>query len=239
MSQKRFQVALSFPGEHRDYVLQVAERLVETLGHPAILYDAWYKAEFTLIDLDTYLAELYHKQSKLLVPFLCTAYNEKEWCGLEWRAIKDLLKQKQYPPLAANSKTKLLRHWLNQHQESIGNYLIWSFYSQGTSDRKQVSATPLFTEAGEMRLHRVDYHLEMVRLLTTPSPQPLSLKRRGAKDYGTSPPRPIRERGPGGEGNAQHHFAEAERLITQTGYHRRRSELANLRATLEQSPGAQ
>ena len=32
MTAKRFQVALSFPGEYRDYVSQVAETLAEALG---------------------------------------------------------------------------------------------------------------------------------------------------------------------------------------------------------------
>ena len=26
--------------------------------------------------------------------FLCEEYDEKEWCGLEWRAIRDLIKDK-------------------------------------------------------------------------------------------------------------------------------------------------
>ena len=53
----------------------------------------------------------------------------------------------QFIASGGTGKTKLLRHWLNQHQDDIGNYIVWSFYSQGTSDSKQVSATPLFTEA--------------------------------------------------------------------------------------------
>ena len=31
-------------------------------------------------------------QSELLVFFLCKEYQEKDWCGLEWRASRDLLK---------------------------------------------------------------------------------------------------------------------------------------------------
>ena len=90
---KRFKVALSFPGEQRDYVLQVAESLAEQLGREAILYDAWYTAEFARPNLDTYLQNLYHTESSLLVPFLCADYERKDWCRLEWRAIRDLIKQ--------------------------------------------------------------------------------------------------------------------------------------------------
>ena len=260
MSQKRFQVALSFPGEHREYILQVAELLAETLGRDAILYDSWYKAEFTRPNLDTYLQNLYHTESNLLVPFLCADYQDKDWCQLEWRVIRDLIKQKkdddimpmrfdnthisglfdidgymdlndhepkevaelilqrltfnkrlspsptprnikeiketdspsslslkkvrvdrlptvageffgreaelqllddallnqneyantriiQFIAAGGTGKTKLLRHWLNKREAEINNYIVWSFYSQGTSDSKQVSVTPLFIEA--------------------------------------------------------------------------------------------
>jgi hypothetical protein len=42
-----------------------------------------------------YLAKLYHEQSLLLVFFLCAEYVQKDWCGLEWRAGRDLLKKDQ------------------------------------------------------------------------------------------------------------------------------------------------
>ncbi len=43
-------------------------------------------------------------------------------------------------------KTKLLRHWLD-HTANIEALIAWSFYSQGSSEDKQVSATPFFTHA--------------------------------------------------------------------------------------------
>jgi hypothetical protein len=90
----RFQVALSFPGEHRNRVERIAEALAASLGRNNVLYDKWHSAEFARPNLDVYLPRLYHDESKLLVCFLCKAY-EKEWCGLEWRAARDLLKKKQ------------------------------------------------------------------------------------------------------------------------------------------------
>jgi len=38
-------------------------------------------------------SRLYHEQSRLLVFFLCGEYAQKEWCGLEWRAGRDLIKK--------------------------------------------------------------------------------------------------------------------------------------------------
>jgi hypothetical protein len=29
------------------------------------------------------------------VPFLCADYEKKDWCQLEWRAIRDLIKRRQ------------------------------------------------------------------------------------------------------------------------------------------------
>ena len=88
---KRFTVALSFPGEYRDYVKRIADLLADEFGQECVLYDAWYKAEFTRNDLDTYLQNLYQNESGLLVPFLCAEYESKRWCKLEWRAIRELM----------------------------------------------------------------------------------------------------------------------------------------------------
>ncbi|MEE8526427.1 MAG: TIR domain-containing protein, partial [Thermoanaerobaculia bacterium] len=94
-SRKRFQIALSFPGEHREFVERIADCLAEKTGREGVLYDGYYEAEFARPDLDTYLQSLYHDQSELIAVFLCAEYERKEWCGLEWRAIRDLLKKRQ------------------------------------------------------------------------------------------------------------------------------------------------
>jgi tetratricopeptide (TPR) repeat protein len=91
---KRFRVALSFPGEHRLRVEEIAEALALNLGRDRVLYDKWYGPEFARPNLDTYLSNLYRDEADLVVVFLCREYNEKEWCGLEWRACRDLLKQR-------------------------------------------------------------------------------------------------------------------------------------------------
>jgi TIR domain len=91
----RFEVALSFPGENRPRVERIAELLAVNLGRDKILYDQWHRAEFARPNLDVYLPRLYHEDSLLLVFFLSGNYAQKEWCGLEWRAGRDLLKQKK------------------------------------------------------------------------------------------------------------------------------------------------
>ena len=46
LRQKRFRIALSFPGEHREFVEQVADHLAANVGQERVLYDKYYEAEF-------------------------------------------------------------------------------------------------------------------------------------------------------------------------------------------------
>jgi hypothetical protein len=94
-STKRFNVALSFPGEHRGFVEKVAFYLTASFGPKRVLYDRDFEAEFARADFDIYLQRLYHDESELIAVFLCADYERKEWCGLEWRALRDLIKRRQ------------------------------------------------------------------------------------------------------------------------------------------------
>jgi len=100
---RRFRAALSFPGQHRAYVASVADHLKASLGSDAIFYDNDYSAELARPNLDLLLQRIYHDNSDLIVVFLCADYAAKEWCGLEWRAIRDIIKQRE------DAKVMLLR----------------------------------------------------------------------------------------------------------------------------------
>ncbi|UOG92436.1 MAG: toll/interleukin-1 receptor domain-containing protein [Candidatus Thiothrix sulfatifontis] len=52
----------------------------------------------------------------------------------------------QFIAPGGTGKTKLLRHWLD-HTADIPVLIAWSFYSQGSSEDKQTSATPFFSHA--------------------------------------------------------------------------------------------
>ena len=71
--EKRFKVALSFPGERRGFVEKVASLLASCIGKERVLYDKYYEAEFARPNLDTYLLNLYHDESELIAVFLCAA----------------------------------------------------------------------------------------------------------------------------------------------------------------------
>ncbi|MBS1208298.1 MAG: disease resistance protein [Proteobacteria bacterium] len=90
-----FKVAMSFPGERRGFVVDVVSALRQTLGPDSIFYDYDYQAQLARPNLDTFLQNIYRKQSELLVVFLSSEYAQKHWCGLEWRAIRDIIKTKE------------------------------------------------------------------------------------------------------------------------------------------------
>jgi len=91
----RFAVALSFPGEWRDYVRQVDAALCKCCGRDHVFYDQRFEAELARIDLDTYLQSIYHNETELIVVFLCREYDRKKWCRLEWRAIRDIMQRRR------------------------------------------------------------------------------------------------------------------------------------------------
>ncbi|MFM9951936.1 MAG: NB-ARC domain-containing protein [Saprospiraceae bacterium] len=88
----RFRVAFSFSSEKWLYVSQVANILAKRFGKTAILYDKFHEAEFARWNLGIYLPELYHKETDLIVVVISPDYDVKQWTGLEWTAIYDLLK---------------------------------------------------------------------------------------------------------------------------------------------------
>ncbi|MFA9479721.1 TIR domain-containing protein [Phycisphaerales bacterium AB-hyl4] len=90
--RRRFAVALSFPGGHRKIVQEIADALRPVFGEQRIFYDYYHQAELSRPNLDLQLQEIYSKESDLVVVFVCGEYKEKEWTGLEWRAIRELMK---------------------------------------------------------------------------------------------------------------------------------------------------
>ena len=95
--KRRFAVALSFPGEHRTLVETVANALERALRRERVFYDKFHEVELAGLNLDLKLERFYSEDSDLVVVFVCREYNEKEWCGIEWRSIRDLMKKKSRP----------------------------------------------------------------------------------------------------------------------------------------------
>ena len=94
VEEMRFKVALSFPGEHRDYVSGVAAELKRRLPRGSVFYDKDFMAQLARPNLDTLLQKIYLNNSDLVAVFLCADYERKQWCNLEWRAIREIIKNR-------------------------------------------------------------------------------------------------------------------------------------------------
>lgn len=93
LAERQFQVALSFAEERREFVAQVANEL--RASGVEVFYDRFHEAELAQLDMDVLLQRIYHDNSALIVLFVCRDYERKEWCGLEWRALRDLIKKRR------------------------------------------------------------------------------------------------------------------------------------------------
>lgn len=112
VEETRFRVAFSFPGEKRRYVEDVVTEVKKCLGRDSVFYDKDYTAQLARPNLDLLLQRIYLNNSDLVVVFLCAEYEIKEWCGLEWRAIRNIIKNR-------NDHAIMFVRFDNAHVEGI------------------------------------------------------------------------------------------------------------------------
>ena len=99
----KFKIAISFAGKNRNIVEEVASSLRDELGKNTVFYDNFFRAQLAQPNLDLLLQAIYSQNSELNVIFLSTDYDKKEWCGIEFRVIREQIKKGQ------SSKIMLLR----------------------------------------------------------------------------------------------------------------------------------
>lgn len=85
-----FDVALSFPGEARSLVEKIVNELERNLGPNRYFYDNNYISQLAQPSLDTLLQGIYMR-AKLDIVFIGADYQKKNWCGVEFRAIKEII----------------------------------------------------------------------------------------------------------------------------------------------------
>lgn len=105
----KFEIALSFSGKYRPLVEQIALSLNEELGDNSIFYDNFYRAHLAQPNLDLLLQKIYSENSRLNVVFLSSDYQDKEWCGIEYRAIREIIKTEQASRTGQSSRIMLLK----------------------------------------------------------------------------------------------------------------------------------
>lgn len=89
--KRRFRVAVTFPGTVRTTVEPVVRLLQQQLGG-GVFYDRDFEGELARPNLDEYLQRVYCDEADLIVVFIGEGYDTREWCGLEWRSVRELVK---------------------------------------------------------------------------------------------------------------------------------------------------
>jgi hypothetical protein len=84
--QKNFDIALSFAGEEREYVDQVANLLKER--GVKVFYDLFEEADLWGKDLYVHLSDVYNKQAQFTVMFISEAYAKKLWTNHERKSAQ-------------------------------------------------------------------------------------------------------------------------------------------------------
>lgn len=89
ISGRRFRVGLSYASEYRSTIVSnIVDGLLCYFNKKEILYDEFLKEEFSILDLDDIIWDLFKNECDLIVVFLCEEYKNKSWPRLEWEAIK-------------------------------------------------------------------------------------------------------------------------------------------------------
>ncbi len=96
ITKHQFKVGLSFPGEVCEYVESVAIQLERLIGPNSYFYDNNYVSQLARPQLDVLLQGVFGDRSELVVVFLCSDYQNKKWCGVEFRAIREIIMNKQH-----------------------------------------------------------------------------------------------------------------------------------------------
>src|SRR6185436_6388826 len=105
---KPYTLAVSYIGEDREYVYSIVQAFRDATGmdRENIFYDKYHPHVLSRPDLDLYLLDVYGDQSELVVVFLSAGYEQKKWTGgLEWRAIRNLIMEKQAPRSCRSGST--------------------------------------------------------------------------------------------------------------------------------------
>lgn len=92
----QFAVGLSFPGEARALVQQIALELERQIGPDSYFYDSNYVSQLARPALDSLLQDIYRNRSTLVVAFIGANYQRKDWCGVEFRAVRDIIMAKDH-----------------------------------------------------------------------------------------------------------------------------------------------
>ena len=90
-SISNWQLAVSFAGKDRDYVVSIVNEIKKALPQENIFYDFDYSEELSGKELFEYLRDIYANKSKYVMCFFSKNYAQSYWAAVETSAIKDRL----------------------------------------------------------------------------------------------------------------------------------------------------
>ena len=74
----------------------MAVELERLIGPNTYFYDNNYVSQLARPSLDTFLQGIYRDRSKLIVVFLSADYQRKDWCGIEFRVIREIISERNH-----------------------------------------------------------------------------------------------------------------------------------------------
>jgi TIR domain len=116
---KKFLVAFSFAGEHRDLVHSIAEAVEQHLGRSKVFLDEWYEDCIAGDDADIFLQDIYRKGCVLAVICVSNRYGHKPWTLAEHAAIRERVNRSRV--LSRNSRNDKARLGVLPIRVGVGN----------------------------------------------------------------------------------------------------------------------
>ena len=181
-SEQQFEIALSFPGEHREAVEKIADVLAKKLGgQEKVFYDNWMKGIIGRPNFHRVLLPSY-ENARLVVCFLCREYEQKEWCGLEWRVIFDMIKRRE------DDRIVLLSFGQGPFQDLLSIDHVWDIAGRDPAevaaqiwnryeDIRPPESTPeldaLVDEFRQLVREDIEHRCGTIRILSMPDPVPV------------------------------------------------------------------
>jgi sulfatase modifying factor 1 len=92
---KRYDIALSFAGEDREYAKQLADILLA--GGIRVFFDEYEEDRSWGEDLNTYLTDIYKNGAQYVVMFISQFYPKKFWTDIELKAAQSAASQRETP----------------------------------------------------------------------------------------------------------------------------------------------
>lgn len=84
-----YDLAMSFAGKDRDYVISIVNKIKELSPEIKIFYDEDYKEQLAGQELFTYLRSVYLEKATYVMCFFSENYNKSNWAFVESSAIKE------------------------------------------------------------------------------------------------------------------------------------------------------